>query len=172
MYEETVAFGQPAREVLLPLQARLKAAQRPPARCGKGGRSSTRAIGQAADESGEILQPHARRAEIPKHERGLVKMPQAASQAQPVVAEDYARDIGLVRCQKPSQAPSPHEKSLSCSSRHATRACRLRLWVAHLLLRGLPVPGSDHLVVASAALGRSATQNAPCQNTPTEETTK
>lgn len=55
---DPIAFGEPTGEVLLALDTRLEVAQRPAAALGERGRGCAHAVRQAADEAGEVLQPH------------------------------------------------------------------------------------------------------------------
>ena len=129
---DPVAFGEPAGAVLLAPDARLEVAQRTAATLGESGRGRAHAVGQAADEAGEVLQSHASRAQIAEHERRLIQVAEAAPQAEPIVAGDYARDIRAVRCQKPPQSRAAmrrdfwvHPRSLPprISLRHGFEGC-------------------------------------------------
>jgi hypothetical protein len=86
-----------------------------------------------------VLQEHTRTAEVPVQERRSIKIPRAATQPQPVVARDYARDIPVMRRQKlPHAAAGADEKLFS-----------------HPPLKGASAAPPTS-VAAAAALGRSS----------------
>lgn len=69
------------------------------------------AIGEVADEAGEVLQEQTRRAGVAEHEGRLVEVPQAAAEPEPIVAGDYTtRDICAVVRQK-TLHPAPMKRS-------------------------------------------------------------
>jgi hypothetical protein len=102
---DLVALGQMPGEFLLRVRTRFEVAQQPAPGGGEGRGRGTDAIGQPADKAGELFHLHVRLTQVPEHERRLVEMTQAAPQPDPIIAVEYARDIGAMSCQKTVQPP-------------------------------------------------------------------
>ena len=102
---DLVARGQVAGEFLLGVGARFQITQRPALGGRERGGRRTNSLGKPADEAGELPHLHARFTEVTEHERGLIQVTQAAAQPDPVIATDYARDIGPMRCQESVEPP-------------------------------------------------------------------